>query len=309
MKKGNTNITLWLVGVIAMLLLVQADYLTSVSSGNTNLLVWVTENGTVTNIGEIPYVDNHDTIVAQYYFLDSMYYALHDFKTLFSYHVLTRTNTTLDLQLSQGAVLVTVCVSQQFGTLYAVQQTGSSACLVEIDIDSGIVTPASSPVTIVPTTIIQQCIVDDAFSRVVWTYSSVNSSSQTTCYIATTDLLPQRDGQTNILYNETVPQMWLFFNWNSETFYATSTTSQETQISILSIAIDAIKKITLIPKIANLTAAQGTLNTASSIISLFDGGLIEQINIANTSWSQTNLVWGSLDQFSVNSVSAVWVPN
>jgi hypothetical protein len=57
-----------------------------------------------------------------------------------------------------------------------------------------------------------------------------------------------------------------------------------------------------------MTAAQGALNTASGIISIFSGGFIEQINIANFSWSHLNMAWGPLGQLNVNSMSVAWVP-
>lgn len=144
---------------------------------------------------------------------------------------------------------MTLCVSQQFGTVYAIQLTGIVACLVEINTNTGDITPAASTFSLNPNTQIQQCIVDDAFSRVVWTYKTLNSSLQTTCSIATTDILPQSDGDTNQLYNDTISQIWIFFDWNSETFYATTIAQAAPQLSILNIAVDGVKKTVLIPKV------------------------------------------------------------
>jgi hypothetical protein len=238
-----------MVVLVMMEMMVHGDYLTVVSSGTTNLLVWVTENGTVTNVGDTPYIYNPQYISAAYCASDQMYYALYDSKNLFHYSITDQTNDSVLLQVPQGSELVAMCVSQQFGTIFAIQVTGLSASLVEITLPSGDITPAAAPFPITTNTAIQQCIVDDAFSRVVWTYHTLNSSQQVTCSIASTDLLPQMDGSTSPLYNDSILQIWLFFNWNSETFYATTITEQEPQISMLAIAVDGVKKTILIPKV------------------------------------------------------------
>lgn len=292
--------------LVSSFILTHASYLAAVSGNNNDILVWVSENGTVATINLIPSVNDAPSIISHYYTFGQTYYALHDTRYLFSYNVASNYSQTLTIQARQGTLLPVFCLSQQLGNLYAIQVTGISTVLVHVDPNAGSVSNAAQPISIPASGIVQQCIVDDAFSRIIWTYVDTASSTYS---IVSTDILPNNNGGSTLLNTNNLQQPWLFYNWKTENFYATSISFNSPQLWELSVTIDGVQltQMGTTYKAVSFTSAMGALNINSGIISVFSAGIIAQVNVVNATWSHLDMQWGSLGVMSVSPMSVTYV--
>lgn len=285
----------------------QADFLCILFGNTSSILAGISPDGsTVTPLSNIPTLMNLHTITSQYYASGNTYYLQYNSKYLFSFNTLTHDNQTLLLPVPQTGVMTTFCVSQQFGTLYSLYVEANVATLLRVDTTTGSLLTAALPFTFKIPSNISQCFCDDTYSRIIWTYQSTAEYS-----IASTDLLPEFNGDTAIIFNAPIilQPPWLLFDTNLEAIYAITVKQATLYLSNVMISFETVKwvDVGLLP--VNSTQPEGVLSPAGGEMAMFtQAGSIEEINVGNiTNSNQVHISWGVLDSLSVASESLAWV--
>lgn len=282
-----------------------ADFLCILYGNNTSVITEIsTKDGSVSTLGTSSSIMDRFTFTSQYYASANMLYILYSAKYLFSFDLTTRANQTILLPVPSTGALVTFCVSQQFGTLYSLLVESGTVNFMN-NIDSGSLQTVAYPFTLKSTSNISQCIVDDAYSRILWTIQTTTGYS-----IASTDLLPQNNGYTRIIYDtSSILQAWLLFDSLSESFYAMTVKQGSLHLSTLYLSFETVKWQDIGSLPVNATDPQGVLSPAGDYVAVMtQGGVLELFSVVNISVSSTiKVAWGDMNSLAVNSLSLTWI--
>jgi len=292
--------------VLALITAACGDYLLVVSgpTNTTQFLVLVSDSGSVSSLGSFPSVREASTLVAQCHTSAHTYYVLLNSGYLFSYNLASDEDDVVSLQVPEPFIPYLLCISQQSGDLYTLQVHGSTSVFVVVSATDGSIRNASSPYTLPTGAVVQQCVVDDVTSRIIWTFSE---SDTTTFHIAATDLLPLSDGRTSVLYTSPLLQPWLLTDPSSGQFYATTLNGEVLQTFQLSISVAGVVW-TPLGRAKGVQFVQGTLNEDEHVIAVMDHTNITKVNMDDGTVKGVNMQWNKLTVAELFPSSVTWCP-